>query len=57
MPTAIRPMCKREPCFANVDGCCAILTDNYFGSRPCPFYKDARSVEPEYVPRWRKRDV
>lgn len=38
------PVCVKHPdCFANKKGRCAILENNYFGNRQCPFYKKNRT--------------
>lgn len=33
------PFCEEKSCHAWQDGRCIALSDNYFGGRPCPFYK------------------
>lgn len=33
------PPCEKKDCHAWQDGKCTALSDNRFGSRPCPFYK------------------
>ena len=33
------PVCNKGECFACKDRHCAVLTDNNFGNRQCPFFK------------------
>lgn len=39
MAFSVLPACKRSNCFAEKDGHCIALADNYFGDKPCPFFK------------------
>ena len=42
------PVCgKHRDCFANKDGRCICLSDNDFGKKDCPFYKNKTEAENE----------
>ena len=45
MSNTMDPPCTEIECFAYKNGCCAILTDNNFGERKCPFYQTKEQRE------------
>ena len=38
------PTCNREDCFACKHRKCVLLTNNRFGKRSCPFYKNQKKT-------------
>ena len=39
------PTCNREDCLACENGKCLALSDNNFGNRECPFYKNKDQIK------------
>lgn len=50
------PKCSSHmDCFANKNGSCTCLSDNYFGKHDCPFYKKKSIREKESNRKFRNR--
>lgn len=50
------PLCEKSSCFGFFRGRCAVLCDNNFGERVCPFYKTKeKKRQQEMKGRERKR--
>lgn len=43
------PLCAKSTCFGFSDGKCAILCDNNFGKRLCPFFKTQDQMQQQEI--------